>query len=63
MPRQAKASEQVRKLGKTGAPESPSYFVTLPKSFVKELGWKDGQRLVVRQMHGQPKLIIEDWKE
>lgn len=60
MPRNTKENDHIRKLGKTGAEESPSYFITIPKSLIRELGWRDNQKLVVRRMHGQPKLIVED---
>jgi hypothetical protein len=63
MPRNTKENDQIRKLGKTGSEDSPSYFITLPKALIKELGWRDNQLLVVRRMHGQPKLIVEDYKE
>jgi hypothetical protein len=63
MPRQGKGNEHVRKLGRTGAVGSKSYYVTLPVSLIRELGWRDNQRIAVRRMHGQPKLILEDWQE
>jgi len=46
----------VRKLTRIGA---YSYYVTLPKDALVELGWRRGQKLVVRR--SGRKLIIEDW--
>lgn len=63
MPRQSTGNEQVRRLGRTGAVGNQSYFLTLPIRLIRELGWSDSQQVVVRRMHGQPKLIIEDWKD
>jgi hypothetical protein len=61
MPRQAAGKENVRKLGTTGAAANPSYFVTLPIKLVRELGWRDGHKLVIKA--SGTKLVIEDWKE
>lgn len=50
-------SETIRKLTKTG---TYTYYVTIPKAFIDELGWRERQRLVVRKKG--LKLVIEDWK-
>ncbi len=47
----------VRKLGMTG---TYTYYLTLPKGVVEELGWREGQKLVVRR--SGDKIVIEDWK-
>ena len=50
-------NETMRKLTKTGA---YTYYATIPKAFIDELGWKERQKLRVR-LSGK-KIIIEDWK-
>lgn len=47
----------VRKISKRGA----SYSITLPVELVRELKWKDGQKVVVTKERG--KLIVKDWKK
>ncbi len=47
-----------RQLFKTG---NGSYSVTLPISFIRELGWEKHQKVVIKK-HGK-KLTIEDWKK
>lgn len=51
----------VRKLGTIGNAAQPSYYVTLPIEYIRSLGWRNSQKLVVKK-HGD-KLVIEDWKE
>lgn len=50
--------ENIRKIQRTGR-AGGSYSITLPKRMVKQLGWQERQKLVVKQ-EGK-KLIIEDW--
>jgi len=38
-----------------------SYAVTIPKEFVKEFGWRERQKLVVRR--SGKKIIIFDWEK
>ena len=54
----AKKKQQgsVRKLAGMG---EYSVYVTLPKSMLKELGWRKGQKVVARR--SGKKLVIEDW--
>ncbi len=47
----------MRKLGVTG---TYTYYLTLPKAMVEELGWREGQKVVVRK--SGDRIIIEDWK-
>ncbi len=61
MPRPNNRTRQIRKLGTTGNTDSPSYFVTLPIALVRQLKWKDGQKLVIKKSRN--KLVIEDWIE
>jgi len=51
-------SETVRKLTKTG---SYTFYVTIPKVFIDELGWKERQNVVVKKA-GQ-KIVIEGLKK
>jgi len=48
-------NRSVRKIFKSGN----SYALTLPVELVKELGWKETQKLVVRKRGDN--LIISDW--
>ena len=49
-------SKEVRKLTKTG---DYTYYVTIPREFISELGWKKKQKVMVKRV-GQ-RIIIEDW--
>ena len=49
----------IRKLTKLAG--GSSYGITLPIEFVRERGWKERQKLVVREWGD--KLLIEDWKK
>jgi antitoxin component of MazEF toxin-antitoxin module len=51
--------ESVRKLQVTGE-GGESYMITLPKGLVKQLGWREEQKLQVHA-RGQ-ELIITDWQ-
>lgn len=62
MPRQEAGQENVRKLGRTGSPSNPSYYVTLPIEFVRNLGWRDGQKVSIK-LNSDNSLSIQDWKE
>jgi len=58
MARPRTASEPVRKLTRVAG---SSYYVTIPLDYIRELGWRERQKVVVRK-RGK-KLIIEDWEE
>lgn len=58
MARRILNERDIRKLTRTGGGKSIS--VTLPIEFVRELGWKDRQKVTVKKVG--KKLIIEDWK-
>ncbi len=60
MARTKTGTQQIRKLQKTGS-EQGSYMLTLPKEFVRELGWREKQKVVVERK-GKT-LIIRDWQE
>ena len=38
-----------------------SYYINIPKEIMKELHWKERQKLTVQKYKN--KLIIKDWKE
>ena len=48
----------VRKINKTG---DYSYYVTIPREYIEELGWKKKQKVTARRVG--KKIIIEDWKD
>ncbi len=51
--------ERERKLSKVAS--GSSYSLTLPIEFIRELGWKEKQKLTVT-LDGE-QLIIKDWKK
>lgn len=58
MTRRTLDDRNIRKLYKT---RSGTTLVSLPKELVDDLGWRDGQKVVVNRNRG--KLVIEDWTE
>jgi len=46
-----------RKLTKTG---EYTYYITLPKAYIEELGWCNGQKVAIK-LSGK-KVVIADWK-
>ncbi len=57
MTRRALKDRNTRKLGKSGA----SYSLTLPLEFIRELKWRNKQKLVVEKK-GKT-LVIKDWEK
>lgn len=55
----AAGQESVRKIMKTGGDDG-SYMITLPKGYVKKLGWREKQKVNLT-LTGS-KIIIEDWE-
>ncbi|KKR43992.1 MAG: hypothetical protein UX02_C0001G0365 [Candidatus Moranbacteria bacterium GW2011_GWC1_45_18] len=51
----AKKEEIIRKLTKTGR---GSMYVVLPKEHIRDLGWRERQKLVVQRVKGG--LLIKD---
>lgn len=51
--------QSIRKLGKTG--RGASITLTVPIEIIRELKWRDGQKVVVKRW-GEG-FIVEDWKE
>ncbi|MFC1608856.1 AbrB/MazE/SpoVT family DNA-binding domain-containing protein [Patescibacteria group bacterium] len=46
----------MRKILKRGS----SYTITIPIEYIRELKWKNGQKVVVSKERG--KLVVKDWK-
>ncbi len=57
MGRRRTSEENIRKIQKV----SRSYYVTIPISFIREFGWREGQKLVVEK-NKKGEIIIKDWK-
>jgi virulence-associated protein VagC len=57
MARRKLEKRNIRKLTRTGGGKSIS--VTLPIEFVRELKWRDRQKVVIRK--SGKKLVIADW--
>jgi len=60
MPRRSKRGdkrEPIRKITKAG---QYSYYVTIPKAEIEALGWRKGQKVVVRR--SGKRIVIEDWE-
>lgn len=46
------------KLGRIGGQKSSSYYLTIPKEAVKELGWTEGRIIVVERSGRQRHLTL-----
>ena len=53
-----KVTEDVRKLTVTGG--GTTYYVTIPYEMIHELGWRKGQKKVIKLEND--KIVISDWK-
>jgi len=51
------SERNVRKLMKTG---NGSILVTLPIEYIRDLGWREKQNVVVKRVKGG--LLIKDWR-
>lgn len=51
--------ENIRKIQQSG--KKGSYHLTLPIKVMRELKWKEGQKVVVKRV--SKRVIIEDWKK
>jgi len=56
MPRRRSDQEHIRKITKSG----DSYAITLPISVMRELGWREKQKVTAKRVG--KKIIIEDWE-
>ena len=54
-------TNHIRKLGKTGNVDSPSYFITIPIDIVRAMEWGDSQSVRVKKSRG--KVVIETHEE
>jgi len=59
MGRKSLEDRNVRKVTKTGG--GKSYAVTIPIEFIRELGWRERQKVVVEKKGKS--LVIKDWKK
>ena len=55
MSQRARRKREIRNIQKS----KHSYYVTIPVDVVRELKWKERQKVVVRRIGG--KVVIEDW--
>ncbi len=58
MARRKQSENNIRKLTKSGG--GKSIGLTLPIEVVRDLGWKEKQKVVVKRVHGG--VLIKDWK-
>ena len=58
MKKKGSKNETTRSITKTG---DYTYYVTIPKAYLDELGWKERGRVSVKKV-GR-KLIMEKWKK
>jgi hypothetical protein len=58
MARQNIDNKNVRKLGKTGNANSPSFYVTLPVDIVRGMNWGEGQKVIIKR--SRQKIVIEE---
>ncbi len=50
--------KNTRKIVKNGR---ESYYINIPKEIMRELGWKERQKLTVRRVGRR--FVVEDWKQ
>ena len=60
MAKRKNGSKSVRVRHLTKIAGGSSYAVVIPMEFIKQLGWKDHQKLVIRK-YGS-KVVISDWE-
>ena len=60
MARRKLSEQNIRKLTKTG--RGKSFSITLPIAFVRQLKWREHQKLVVKFDKRKKKIIIQDWE-
>jgi len=58
MAKRAQNENQIRKLTKLGG---KSLCVTIPIEIIREFGWREKQRLVVRK--SGKKVVVGDWRK
>jgi len=60
MAKKKAAKQYTRKVGKIGSRSNHSYYVTLPIAYIRNLGWREGQKVIVKRVG--TKLHIADWE-
>lgn len=58
MARRRSDKGHIRKISRIG---NRSVGITLPVEFVRDLGWREKQKVVVRKYRGR--LVVSDWKK
>ncbi len=51
-------TQDVRKLSVTAG---TTYYMTIPQAMIRQLGWRKGQKKVIRME--DDKIVITDWKK
>lgn len=59
MARRIQSENNIRKLTRSGG--GKSIGLTLPIEIVRELGWKEKQKVVVKRVRGG--VMVKDWKK
>jgi hypothetical protein len=59
MARRTLENKNIRKISKSGG---KSYSLTLPISFIRDLGWQKKQKVVVEMDPKKKVLVIKDWE-
>jgi len=61
MPRRKISEQNIRKLTKMGG--GRSFGITLPISFIRQLKWRERQKLVVEFDKARKRIIVKDWNK
>lgn len=56
--RRKSAERNIRKISKVG--RGSSFSITLPIEMIRDLGWKEHQKVEAKRVHGG--ILIRDWK-
>lgn len=59
MARKKLEERNIRKLAKVGGKRT--YSVTLPIENVREFGWQEGQKVIVKADKKRKRFIVQDW--
>ena len=51
-------NKEIRKITRIG---KQSYGITIPIEMMREFGWRERQRVVVRKVRGG--ILVKDWKK
>lgn len=61
MPRRKLEQRNIRKLTKMGG--GHSFGITIPISFIRQLKWRERQKLIVEFDKRRKRLIVKDWEK